>query len=341
MMKKTRYNIAVVGAMGLVGGEIIKTLERRNFPIGEFHPLDMAKNAGKEVGFQGKPYKIQTACKDNFKGIDIALFSAGGNASKILAPDAVEMGAIVVDNSSAWRMDEKCPLVVPEVNPEDLDWHNGIIANPNCSTIQLVVVLKPLHDEGTIKRVVVSTYQAAAGAGKMGIDSLFEESKRYLETREIQNSKGFTYQLGFNAIPHIDIFQEGGYTKEENKMIFETTKIMGSNDIKVTATCVRIPVAVGHSEAVNVETEKKINRVKAQELIRNAPSLLLMDDPEKNIYPMPIFCSDVDETMVGRIREDNSIENSLNMWIVSNNVRKGAALNAVQIAETLLKRELV
>ncbi len=341
MKKKTAYNIAVVGAMGLVGGEMIRTLERRNFPVTEFRPLDVAMNAGKEILFNGRPCKVKEAKKDNFKDIDIAIFSAGGAASEALAPDAVEMGAIVVDNSSAWRMDDQCPLVVPEVNPQDLDWHKGIIANPNCSTIQMVVVLKPLHDEGRIKRVVVSTCQAAAGAGKKGIDSLYDESEQFLKTRKIQDSKGFTYQLGFNAIPHIDVFQDGGYTKEENKMIFETRKIMGDENIKVTATCVRIPVAVGHSESVNIETEKNISRERARELLKNAPSIILQDDPAKNLYPMPLFCTDVDETLVGRIREDSSIENGLNLWIVSNNVRKGAALNAIQIVETLVERDLL
>ncbi len=339
-MDKT-YNVAVVGAMGLVGGEMIKTLEKRNFPVAQLHPLDIAANVDKEVLFKGKPVKVKEACKENFKGIDIAIFSAGATASLALAPEAVEMGAIVVDNSSAWRMHEECPLVVPEVNPEDLDWHKGIIANPNCSTIQMVVVLKPIHDESKIKRIVVSTYQAAAGAGKKGIDALYNESEAYLKTKEIQKSEVFQYQIGFNAIPHIDVFQDGGYTKEENKMIFETKKIMGSQDIQVTATCVRIPVAIGHSESVNVETEGKITRARAQEILSDAPSVILKDDPSTNTYPMAIYCEDVDETMVGRIREDSSIENGLNFWIVSNNVRKGAALNAVQIAETLIKRKLV
>ncbi|MDC7245126.1 MAG: aspartate-semialdehyde dehydrogenase [Sphaerochaetaceae bacterium] len=336
-----KINVAVVGAMGLVGGEMIKTLERRNFPVAELRPLDIAANVGREVTFHGEAVKVKEACKENFKDIDIAIFSAGGDASTILAPQAVEMGAIVVDNSSAWRMDEKCPLVVPEVNPEDLDWHNGIIANPNCSTIQMVVALKPIHDESTIKRIVVSTYQAAAGAGKKGIGSLYKESENFLKTKEVQTSDAFSYQLGFNAIPHIDVFQEGGYTKEENKMIFETKKIMKSQDIRVTATCVRIPVAIGHSESVNVETEDKITKERAQQLLANAPSIILQDDPETNTYPMPLFCEDVDETMVGRVREDSSIDNGLNFWIVSNNVRKGAALNAVQIAETLIERKLV
>ncbi len=336
-----QYKVAVVGAMGLVGGEMIKTLVRRNFPVSELRPLDIAANVGKAVVFKGEAVPVQEACKANFKDIDIAIFSAGADASIELAPLAVEMGAIVVDNSSAWRMDDECPLVVPEVNPHDLDWHKGIIANPNCSTIQMLVALKPLHDEGRIKRIVVSTYQAAAGAGMKGIDSLYEESTAYLKDKEVRASRGFAYQLGFNAIPHIDVFQEGGYTKEENKMILETMKIMGSRDIKVTATCVRIPVAVGHSEAVNIETEKKITRERAQELLRNAPSVILKDDPESNTYPMPLFCSEVDETMVGRVREDSSVDNGLNLWIVSNNVRKGAALNAVQIAETLVERKLV
>lgn len=336
-----KYTIAVVGALGLVGGEMIKTLEKRNFPVAQLRPLDIAANAGKEITFKGKPIQVKEACKENFKDIDIAIFSAGATASTILAPQAVEMGAIVVDNSSAWRMNEECPLVVPEVNPQDLDWHKGIIANPNCSTIQMVVVLKPIHEVSKIKRVIVSTYQAAAGAGMKGIEALYHESEEYLRTKEIQTSKVFSYQIGFNAIPHIDVFQAGGYTKEENKMIFETKKIMGSQDIQVTATCVRIPVAIGHSESVNVETESKITREQAQQILAKAPSVILQDDPDTNTYPMALYCEDVDETMVGRIREDSSLENGLNFWIVSNNVRKGAALNAVQIAETLIERKLV
>lgn len=341
MAKKSKYNLAVVGALGLVGGEMIRTLERRNFPVGELRPLDVASQAGKEITFNGKKIKAREACRENFAGIDIAIFSAGGEASLALAPQAVEMGAVVVDNSSAWRMDPACPLVVPEVNPEALDGHKGIIANPNCSTIQMVVALKPLHDYSPIRRVVVSTYQAVSGAGKTGTDSLAEEAAAYLSSGTVQDSKAFSYQIAFNCIPHIDVFQDGGYTKEENKMIFETCKIMGDEAIKVTATCVRVPVNFGHSESVNLETEGKISAAKARELLEGSPGILVRDDPGKNVYPMPLFSNDEDLTMVGRIREDATIENGLNLWVVSNNVRKGAALNAVQIAETLLKRDLV
>ncbi|ADK79709.1 aspartate-semialdehyde dehydrogenase [Sediminispirochaeta smaragdinae] len=341
MAKKAQYNVAVVGAMGMVGGEMIRTLERRNFPVAELRPLDIAANAGKEVSFRGKNWKVQEAKGENFEGIDIAIFSAGGDASLELAPKAAERGAVVVDNSSAWRMDPKCPLVVPEVNPADLKWHNGIIANPNCSTIQMVVALKPLHDYAKIKRVVVSTYQAVSGAGKAGTDSLTNEAKSYLETGKVQTTGKFQYQIAFNCIPHIDVFQEGGNTKEENKMIFETCKIMGDDSIKVSATCVRVPVWYGHSESVNIETERPLSPEKARGLLATAPGIKVVDEPAKNGYPMPLFSNDEDLTMVGRIRKDESIANGLNMWVVSNNVRKGAALNAVQVAESLLEQNIL
>lgn len=341
MGKKTQYNVAVVGAMGMVGGEMIRTLERRSFPVAELRPLDIAANAGKEVTFKGKQWKVQEAVGDNFEGVDIAIFSAGGDASLALAPEAAKRGAVVVDNSSAWRMDPKCPLVVPEVNPEDLSWHKGIIANPNCSTIQMVVALKPLHDFARIKRVVVSTYQAVSGAGKAGTDSLTRESEEYLKSGRIQESGKFQYQIAFNCIPHIDVFQEGGNTKEENKMIFETGKIMGDDTIQVTATCVRVPVWYGHSESVNIETERELSPEKARELLKDAPGIKLVDEPEKNGYPMPIFSNDEDLTMVGRVRKDETVKHGLNLWVVSNNIRKGAALNAVQVAESLVEQNIV
>lgn len=340
-MAKEKYNVAVVGAMGMVGTEMTRTLERRNFPVDEFRPLDIPENAGKEVTFNGKPVKVQAAVKENFKGIDIAIFSAGATASKALAPQAVEMGAVVVDNSSQWRMDPGCPLVVPEVNPDDLKWHKGIIPNPNCSTIQMVVALKPLHDAGKIKRIVVSTYQAASGGGRKGYEGLTAEAEEYIKTGKQVAPRVHPVQLAFNAVPHIDVFQEHGYTKEEYKMVNETKKIMGDDSIEVNPTAVRIPVWFGHSESINIETERKITADEARSILSKAPGIIVKDDPVNNVYPTPLESNDVDETMVGRIREDLTIANGLNLWVVSNNIRKGAALNAVQIAETLVKMDLV
>ncbi len=334
------YTVAVVGAMGVVGTEMMSTLERRNFPVGKLVPLDIAIHAGKEVTFGGKSWTVAEAKKGAFKGVDIAIFSAGGDASAVLAPIAVEEGAIVVDNSSQWRMDPTCPLVIPEVNPEDLDWHNGIIANPNCSTIQMLVALKPIHDAAKIKRVVVSTYQAVSGSGKRAIDALENESKEMLEKGSVSEPQVYPYQIAFNAIPHIDVFQEGGYTKEEYKMVNETKKML-DKDIEVSPTCVRIPVWYGHSESINIETEKKLSAEDVKKILSEAPSIKVVDDVANLKYPMPVQSNNEDETMVGRIREDFTIENGINLWVVSNNIRKGAALNAVQVAETLVSRGLV
>ena len=337
-MAEKSWNVAVVGALGMVGSEMIRTLERRKFPVREMRPLDLPGNAGTPLEFRGHTLETLAASEENFQGIDIAIFSAGGEASKQLAPMAVRQGAVVVDNSSAWRMDPDCPLVVPEVNPHDLEWHGGIIANPNCSTIQLVVALKPLHDAAGIRRIVVSTYQATTGAGKKGSVALEAESIEFLRTKAPVEPQGFQYQIAFNVIPHIDVFQERGYTKEEYKMVNETRKIMGDESIRVNATCVRVPVFYGHSESVNIETEKKLGVDRAREILGESPGVILLDDPEQLKYPMPIMTDQEDATFVGRIREDLTIENGLNLWIVSNNIRKGAALNAVQIAETLIER---
>lgn len=341
MARNEKYNVAVVGALGMVGSEMIRTLERRNFPVEEFRPLDIPENAGKTVTYEGAEVPVQAAEKQNFAGIDIAIFSAGAGASKVLAPQAVEMGAVVVDNSSQWRMDPACPLVVPEVNPHDLEWHAGIIPNPNCSTIQMVVVLKPLHDAATIRRVVVSTYQAASGGGRRGFDGLTAEAKEYLETGKRVEPRVHPVQLAFNAVPHIDVFGEKDYTKEEYKMVYETRKIMGDESIRVSPTCVRIPVWYGHSESINIETEKKLSAAEAKTILMGSPSVVVMDDVANEVYPTPLDSNDRDETMVGRIREDITLDNGLNLWVVSNNIRKGAALNAVQIAETLVEMELV
>jgi aspartate-semialdehyde dehydrogenase len=339
-MSTKKYTVAVVGALGMVGTEMIKTLESRNFPIAELRPLDLAEFEGTEVMFKGNKVQTRTANADNFVGVDIAIFSAGAAASRKLAPLAVERDVVVVDNSSAWRMDPNCPLVVPEVNPHDLKWHKGIIGNPNCSTIQMVVALKPLHDFAKIKRIVVSTYQAASGAGKAAYDELAQQAREVLAGEKPTVEK-FSYQLAFNVIPHIDVFEEGAYTKEEWKMVKETQKIMGDDSIRVTATAARVPVFYCHSEAVNIETEKKLTPEKARELLQKAPGVEVYDDPADLRYPMPVLAAHKDATYVGRIREDFSIENGLNLWVVSDNIRKGAALNAVQIAEVLAEKDLV
>ncbi len=340
-MNTRTWNVAVVGAIGMVGTEMIRTLEQRRFPVRELRPLDLAEHAGTRVPFAGSDWACLEATEANFAGLDLAIFSAGAEASLHLAPLAVRQGAVVIDNSSAWRMDPACPLVVPEVNPHDLAWHKGIIANPNCSTIQMVVVLKPLHDRARIRRVVVSTYQAAAGAGKNGVDELLQQARDIVAGRPVGTPRTFQDQLAFNLIPQIDVFQEGGYTKEEWKMVRETVKILGDPSVRVTATTVRVPVLIGHSESVNVETEIKLSAEEARTLLARAPGVCVVDDPATRAYPMPAPTAGTDPVFVGRIREDNSLERGLNLWVVADNVRKGAALNAVQIAERLVADGLV
>jgi len=339
-MTDKKWNVAVVGALGMVGTEMIKTLEVRDFPVAELRPLDLAQFEGTEVDFAGRKVRTLAATAENFAGVDIAIFSAGAQASLGLAPLAVEKGAVVVDNSSAWRMNPECPLVVPEVNPDDLRWHKGIVANPNCSTIQMVVALKPLHDRARIKRVVVSTYQAVSGGGRRAFDELRDQTADLLAGRPA-NPQVFPHQIAFNLIPHIDVFQDGDYTKEEWKMVRETQKIMGDESIRVTATCVRVPVFFGHSESVNIETEKKLTADDARNLLQSAPGVTVIDDPAQLRYPTPVDGAHTDDVFVGRIREDFTMENGLNLWVVADNVRKGAALNAVQIAEELVARGLV
>lgn len=336
-MKK--YNVAVVGAMGAVGQEMIKTLEQRDFPINRLKPLDIPANEGKEVSFKGEKVKVEVAQKGAFEDVDIAIFSAGGDASLALAPIAAEEKAIVVDNSSAWRMDPEVPLVIPEVNPQDLDWNKGIIANPNCSTIQMLVALKPIHDAYNIKRIVVATYQAVSGSGQKAIDELNQQSKDYVAGNEMASSV-YPHQIAFNALPHIDVFLENGYTKEEMKMVNETKKMLDKN-IEVSPTAVRIPVFRCHSEAINIETEKEIDIENVFKLLEAAPGIKLADDPKSNTYPLAIEAVGKDDVYVGRLRKDDTVKNGLNMWVVADNLRKGAALNAVQIAETLIKRNLV
>ncbi|NOY65576.1 MAG: aspartate-semialdehyde dehydrogenase [Nitrospirae bacterium] len=336
LKKKERYVVAVVGATGAVGEEMVSILEERNFPVDELVLFASERSEGKKIPFRGDEVVVKTLAEDSFKGVDIALFSAGASRSKQWAPVAAKSGCVVVDNSSAWRMDPEIPLVVPEVNPHDLKWHKGIIANPNCSTIQMVVALKPLHDAAKIKRVVVSTYQAVSGTGKKAMDELLKQTTDLLNFRSIQCSV-YPHQIAFNILPHIDVFLENGYTKEEMKMVNETKKIMGDDSIRVTATTVRVPVFRGHAESVNIETEKKITANEARALLAAFPGIIVFDAPDKNVYPLPVDVAGKDEVYVGRIREDESIENGLNMWIVADNLRKGAALNAVQIAEKLIE----
>ena len=332
-MKK--YNVAIVGATGLVGQTFLKVLKERNFPVEKLYLYASARSAGKIVNFDGKDYTVIELKEENIKDdIDVALFSAGGSMSKEYAPKFKAKGAIVVDNSSAWRMEKDIPLVVPEANPEALDGHNGIIANPNCSTIQVMPVLKVLADKYGLKRVIYSTYQAVAGSGQKGIDDLEANLKG-------EPSKNYPHQIAFNLLPHIDSFLDNGYTKEEMKMVEETRKILGLPDLKVTATCVRVPVKMGHAVSVNVELEKSFDLKDVFKAFEEKEGVIVKDDVSKNVYPMPIEAEDTDEVYVGRIRRDESVENGLNLWVVADNIRKGAATNTIQIAETLIKKGVI
>jgi aspartate-semialdehyde dehydrogenase len=334
LKKKSGYVVAVVGATGAVGTEMIEVLEERKFPVTRLVPLASTRSAGGTVAFEGNEVPIEVLTKDSFAGVDIALFSAGADLSREFAPIAVKAGAVVIDNSAAWRMTPEVPLVVPEVNAHDIQRHKGIIANPNCSTIQMVVALKPLHDKARIKRIVVTTFQSVSGTGKDAMDELMAECQDLLSFKSA-NPKVYPYQIAFNCLPQIDDFLPSGYTKEEMKLVHETRKVMGDQSIHVTATTVRVPVYVGHSEAVNIETERKLSVNEARALLSTAPGVLLYDDPAHKIYPMPLEVAGTDEVYVGRVREDESIANGLNLWVVADNLRKGAALNAVQIAEHL------
>jgi aspartate-semialdehyde dehydrogenase len=334
------YNVAILGTTGAVGQTMIKVLEERNFPVNEIKFLASERSAGKEVEYYGMKYKVEAVCEEAFENVDIALFSAGGERSKKWAPIAASKGAVVIDNSSAFRMDPEVPLVVPEVNPEDVKWHKGIIANPNCSTIQMVVALYPIHKVKKIKRIIVATYQAVSGAGATAIEDLELETKAVMEGKYFY-PRALPHHIAFNVIPRIDNFEPNGYTKEELKMINETRKIMHEPDIKVSPTCVRVPVYVGHSEAVTIETQEPITAEEAREILKNAPGVVVEDDPFNNVYPTPIEVAGKDDVFVGRIRKDLGFENGLSMWIVGDNLRKGAATNAVQIAELLVKYELL
>lgn len=343
-MKK--YNVAILGATGAVGQEFLNLIEERNFPFAELKMLASKRSAGKKIQFMGKEYTVEEATEDSFKGVDIALF-AGGAASKTFAPAAVKAGAVVIDNSSAFRMDPEVPLVVPEVNPEAIANHKGIIANPNCSTIIMVMALKPLYNVSKIKRVVVSTYQAVSGGGKEAMAELEEQVKAINEGRPVVAnilpgaSLAKHYQIAFNLIPQIDVFKDNLYTKEEMKMIDETKKIMNDDSMRITATTVRVPVYRSHAESVNVEFEDEISVEKAREVLAAFPGVTLTDNPDEQIYPMPLETSGKDDVEVGRIRKDYSIDNALNFWVCGDQIRKGAALNALQIAEYMIKNEMV
>ncbi len=336
LTRKAAYRVAVVGATGAVGAEMIEVLEERKFPVENLLPLASVRSAGGTVSFRGQEIPVRILSKDSFEGVDIALFSAGSDVSREFAPLAAKAGAVVIDNSAAWRMEPEVPLVVPEVNRSDVFSHKGIIANPNCSTIQMVVALKPLHDRARIKRIVVTTFQSVSGTGKEAMDELMEETRALLSFKEAK-PKVYPYRIAFNCLPHIDEFLPSGYTKEEMKLLNETRKIMGDPSIRVTATTVRVPVYVGHSEAINIETERKLTANEARAILSTAPGVQLYDDPQRKIYPMPLDVAGKDEVYVGRIREDESIPNGLNLWVVADNLRKGAALNAVQIAECLIQ----
>ncbi len=334
------YSVAVVGATGAVGEEMVLTLEQRNFPVKNLKPLASERSIGKTVRFKGEDIPVEVLDKESFKGVDIALFSAGGSISGKFAPIAAESGAIVIDNTSYFRMEKDVPLVVPEVNPDDIAFYKnrGIIANPNCSTIQMVVALKPILDNWGIKRIVVSTYQATSGAGRKAMEELVEQTRAWFEFRydEVKPVK-IPKKIAFNCVPHIDVFFDNGYTKEEMKMINETRKIFHRPELPVTATCVRVPVFRGHSESVNVETEKPFDLDDVRKVLDQAEGCRVVDNPKELMYPTPIEAAGKDETFIGRIRRDESVENGLNLWVVSDNLRKGAALNAVQIAEMLIK----
>ncbi len=328
-------NVAIVGATGMVGHEFIRVLEQRSFPMTSVRLYASDRSHGRKMRIRGEDLEVKETTPDSFRGIDIALFSAGADISKQFSPIAARTGAVVVDNSAAFRMDPEVPLVVPEINPEDIEKHKGIIANPNCSTIQMVVALYPLHKVNPIKRITVATYQSVSGTGLAAVDELTVQSKLVLEGKKAV-PKVYPYQIAFNVLPEIDVFLENGYTKEEWKLVEETRKIMHAPEIAISATCVRVPVRIGHSEAVQVEFSRPMSPDEARNILSKAPGLTVIDDPSKRAYPYPEMAAGRDDVYVGRIRKDASHPNGLVLWVVSDNIRKGAALNAVQIAEKLV-----
>lgn len=332
------YGVCVVGATGAVGQEILKVLAQRNFPLAKLRLCATARSAGKKVVYNGEELTVEETGPSSFKGMNIALF-AGGAASTEYADTARMSGAVVIDNSSAFRLDPEVPLVVPEVNPEDVRWHKGIIANPNCSTIIMVVPLKPLHDAAGIKRVVVSTYQAASGAGAAGMQELIDQTRAVLDGKPF-TPQAFAHQIAFNLIPHIDVFQDLDYTKEEWKLVRESRKMFHDEAMRITATTVRVPVFRSHAESINVETERPLSAAEAREILSRAPGIVVVDDPENKLYPMPVDVTGRDEVFVGRIRRDDTLDNGLNLFVAADQLRKGAATNAVQIAELLVRDNL-
>lgn len=330
------YNVAVAGATGAVGVEMVKTLEKRNFPVKSLKLLASKRSAGKTMTFKGEPVVIEELTHDSFKGVDIALFSAGGDISREFAKSVVDSGAVMIDNSSAFRMEDDVPLVVPEVNPEDIKWHKGIIANPNCSTIIMLVAVAPLHRAKKLKRLVAATYQATSGAGAKGMDELLVQTRQLLNNEPIE-PKAFAHRIGFNLIPHIDVFKENGYTKEELKMLYESRKMLHEPELMVSCTCVRVPVLRAHSEALNLEFAEEITPDEARAILKNAPGVEVVDDPANERYPMPVDATEKYDVLVGRIRQDISRHDKrgLDIFVAGDQVLKGAALNAVQIAELL------
>jgi aspartate-semialdehyde dehydrogenase len=336
LKKKDSYVVAIVGATGVVGNEMVAILQERKFPVKELRLFASERTAGETMGFQDRSLTVKLLSREGFNGVDIALFSAGEEVSREFAPVAVAAGAIVIDNSAEWRMKPDVPLVVPEVNPDAAFTHRGIIANPNCSTIQMVVALKPLHDAARIKRIVVSSYQAVSGTGKEAMDELMDQTRSLLAFEDVI-CHVYPFQIAFNLLPQIGSFDEYGYSSEEMKLVNETRKIMGDDRIRISATTVRVPVLRAHSESVNIETEKKLSANEARALLATAPGVLLYDNPQRKVYPMPLDVAGTDEVYVGRIREDSTVPSGLNLWIVADNLRKGAALNAIQIAEKLIQ----
>jgi aspartate-semialdehyde dehydrogenase len=334
------YNVAIVGATGLVGREFIRILVQRSFPMASIRLLASDRSAGRKLAVNDREIEVEETSSDSFRGADIALFSAGAEISRHFSPIAAQEGTVVVDNSSAFRMDKAVPLVVPEVNPDDIKWHKGIIANPNCSTIQMVVALYPLHKVNPIKRIIVDTYQAVSGTGSAAVEELRTQAKQVLEGQSAIPHI-YPHQIAFNILPEIDVFLDDGYSKEERKMIEETRKIMHADDLAISATCVRVPVLVGHSEAIHVEFSQPMMVDEAQQILSRAPGVRLLDDTSISLYPQPWSAAGSDEVFVGRVRQDASHPNGLAMWVVSDNLRKGAALNTIQIAEEMIRREWV
>ena len=336
------FRVAIVGATGLVGGEFLKVLAQRSFPIDDLRLYASDRSAGKKLSFMGQALEVAETTDDSFKGVDIALFSAGADISKHFSPIAARAGAVVIDNSSAFRMDPEAPLVIPEVNPQDIQTHKGIIANPNCSTIQMVVALNPLHQVSPIQRIVVSTYQAVSGTGANAVEELRQQTRQMMDGKEKEIApQAYPYRIAFNALPFVEGFLDNDYTTEEWKMVMETRKIMHEPDLPVCATCVRVPVYVGHGESVNVEFGRPMSVQEARKLLSNAPGVKVLDDPKKQAYPLPIQAEGTDDVFVGRVRQDVSHPNALAMWVVADNLRKGAALNAVQIAEVVVSEDLL